>query len=82
MSNKLQEGSQPALKGNYYHGEDSNVCHGVPTDNTGGDMMLIMEVLPTKITNTEADKFYSISGLKTQTLNEKVVNRVGFLNRN
>ena len=67
MSNKLQEGSQPALKGNYYHEEDSNVCHGVSTDNTEGDTMLKVEVLPPKITNTEVDKFSSVPGLMTQS---------------
>ena len=44
-SNKLQEGSEPTLKGNHCHEEHSNVCHWVSTDNTEGDTVLTVEVL-------------------------------------
>ena len=44
--------------------------------------MLTVEVLPPRITNTEVDKFFSISGLKTWRFNEQVVNKVGFINAN
>ena len=65
-SNKLQDGSEHTLRGNYCHEEHSNVCHRISNDNTEGDTILTVEVLPSVTTNTEVDNCDSISYFKTQ----------------
>ena len=79
-SNKLQDGSEPTLEGNHCHG--ANVCHEVSNDNTEGNKVLTVEVLPSVIINTEVNSCNSISGFKTQRGEKQGINRVGFISRN
>ena len=81
-NNKLHKGSKPTLRENHCDEEHSKACYGVSTGITEGDTAHKVEVLPPKTTDTEVDKFNSISGPKTKRFNLQVVNRVGFINRN
>ena len=81
-SNKLHNGSERTLRGNYCHEEHSKVCHGISNDNTEGDTVFMVEVLPSVIINTEVDNCDSISDFNTQRGEKQIFDGIGFINGN